>query len=139
PSEGELVRLFGKEAPDPLSVQKVTTYDANGTASVAYKTKDGKVIATALAVTASTGPLDALPSRAAGTQMIFQEVKGNIREDDHTVVSRKPLFFTTDTDVVVDYEITPGLIDEICSGLCKTCDYTIEFRLYKDGVQLPTY
>ncbi|AYB29191.1 LamG-like jellyroll fold domain-containing protein [Chryseolinea soli] len=116
PAAGELIQLFGKEAPNVNSVQKITTYDANGTGSVAYKTKDGKVIATALVVTTdiTTTHLTALASRAAATKTIVDEVKLNTRENAYTAVSRKPLVFAANTSVTVDYEITPAQLLELC-------------------------
>ncbi|WP_160143455.1 LamG-like jellyroll fold domain-containing protein [Chryseolinea soli] len=116
PAAGELIQLFGKEAPNVNSVQKITTYDANGTGSVAYKTKDGKVIATALVVTTdiTTTHLTALASRATAAKTIVDEVKLNTRENAYTAVSRKPLVFSANTSVTVDYEITPAQLLELC-------------------------
>ncbi|WP_159453638.1 LamG-like jellyroll fold domain-containing protein [Ohtaekwangia koreensis] len=115
-TEAELVSLFGSEAPDFKSVQKITTYDANGTASVSFQTKDGKVIATALVVTGSTGSLSQLTNPAPAVKDYFEVVRGNQRVDDITVANRTPLFLTTDGTVTVDYEINPGQVMELCGS-----------------------
>jgi hypothetical protein len=116
-SETELLSLFGSEAPDANSVQKNITYDANGTASVSFQTKDGKVIATALAITGSTGSLSQLTTVPAPTvKDYYEEVKGNQRVDDITVISRRPLFVETDGTVTIDYEINPGQVMELCGS-----------------------
>ena len=116
PTEFELLRLFGKETPDVRSVQKVTTYDANGSVRISYQIKDGKVIATAVAITSAGGALSDLPSKASGTTTFKDEMKGNERIDERTVVSRKPLFFEMDRSVTVDYEITPAQLQELCNS-----------------------
>lgn len=48
PSDDELIRIFGEEAPLAESVIKTTTIDPNNVVSVSYTSKEGKTIATAL-------------------------------------------------------------------------------------------
>lgn len=48
-TETELIRLFGDEAPAASTVIKTINIDQNGTASISYTSKEGKVIATCLA------------------------------------------------------------------------------------------
>lgn len=48
-TESELIRLFGDEAPAASTVLKMINIDQNGTASISYTSKEGKVIATCLA------------------------------------------------------------------------------------------
>jgi RHS repeat-associated protein len=116
PTESELLQLFGVETPLASSVQKIITYDANGTGSVAYKTKDGKVIATGIIYSGPTGPLDK-PDESK--HAMIDEVTGNIRLDENTVVSRKPLFFSLPlhNSIQVDYEIDPTLLKELCGDV----------------------
>ncbi|MBT1706489.1 LamG domain-containing protein, partial [Chryseosolibacter indicus] len=117
PTEAELVRVFGREAPLAKSVQKIVTFDANGTGSATYQTKDGKVIATALVVSGSTGGLTALNTRSGGTSTVFEELTTTERQDAYTAVTRKPLLFTTDnTTLTVNYNITPSQLKELCAG-----------------------
>lgn len=117
PSEGELVRLFGSEAPLATAVQKITTVDANGTASISYQTKDGNVIATALEVGVTAGPLTALPSAATATTTFTEQITGFERPDNKTIMSSKPLFFVKPTTVTVDYKIAPALLNDLCNGV----------------------
>lgn len=133
PAEGELVALFGREAPDVNSVEKITTFDANSTASISYRTKDGKVIATALAVAAQGGALAPLPG---SNRRISDRITQKVQQGAHTIVSRKNLLFTEIKDVDINYSITPATLQEMCSGQSKTCQYMVEFRLYRDGVSL---
>ncbi|MBL7840271.1 MAG: hypothetical protein JNJ75_09045 [Cyclobacteriaceae bacterium] len=116
PTEGELVRIFGAEAPDIKSVEKITTIDANGIASVRFQRKDGTVIATAMEVGDSPGPFTQLPSGAAALAGVYEEVKGFERVDEKTIVTRKPLFFIKSTSISIDYEITPSLLNEMCAA-----------------------
>jgi RHS repeat-associated protein len=133
-SEGELVSLFGSEAPDYSSVQKIIEYDANNVASVAFQTKDGKLIATALTLTGDNSiPLKPLPT--ATPTKFFENVKNNQRVNNSTVVSRKPLFLSKTGVVAVSYEITPSQLNELCAASsCTTCDYTVSFRFLREGV-----
>jgi len=57
PTEAELITLFGIEAPSPESVMKITTVDPNGVASVQYKGKDGKLLATAIQEKTTANPV----------------------------------------------------------------------------------
>jgi RHS repeat-associated protein len=117
-SEAELVALFGNEAPQDSSVEKVTTYDANNVASIAFQTKDGQIIATGLAITGTGGPLEELSTapKADSFPAHYQRVKNNLRINDATIVSRTSLFLTMPGDVTVNYEITPAQLQEICGG-----------------------
>ena len=47
-SEQELTSIFGHEAYDRRSVQKMLTVDPNGVTSVTYQDKEGKTLATCL-------------------------------------------------------------------------------------------
>ncbi|MBT1710546.1 hypothetical protein KK062_20040 [Fulvivirgaceae bacterium PWU5] len=115
-SEAELVALFGNEAPQDSSVEKITTYDANNVAGIAFQTKDGKIIASGLAITGTDGPLEELSTAPSPLPSYYQRVKNNLRINDATVVSRTPLFLTMPGDVSVNYEITPAQLQEICTG-----------------------
>ncbi|MBS1623209.1 MAG: hypothetical protein JST83_04280, partial [Bacteroidetes bacterium] len=48
PADIELTRIFGDEAPEVESVNKIEVTDPNGVTSVTYKNKEGQVIATCL-------------------------------------------------------------------------------------------
>jgi RHS repeat-associated protein len=126
-TESELVNLFGSEAPDHRSVQKVVTYDANGIASISFQTKDGKVIATALGLTGSTGSLSQVTSPAPTEKTFFELARGNERADDITVVSRTPLFLTKTGSVKIDYQLNPGQIMELCGA--SSSDHVANFPL----------
>ena len=61
----EIIRLFGREAPQQDGLYKVITTDPNGISSVTYQAKDGKTVATALSGGDPKNldtPLQSLPS-----------------------------------------------------------------------------
>lgn len=139
PEEGELVKVFGAEAPQISSVQKITTVDANGTGTVTYKTKDGKVVATALTLPAST---QLTPLSGTASQNFFGEITGYERVDENTIVARKPLFFLENKAINIAYTISAGDLKELCNGsavgnFSKTCDYFVEIILYKEDDSAP--
>ncbi|TXH29318.1 MAG: hypothetical protein E6Q96_03770, partial [Cyclobacteriaceae bacterium] len=140
-SEGELVRMFGADAPEPGNVQKIVTLDANGIASVTFKNKDGKIIATALdGSDAAPARLDALSTHVMTPTTTFEEIKEEIPYGPWGSSSKKSLFFTAATTVKVDYSITPQVIAAICGSACTTCDYKVDFILHNldaQGVGLP--
>lgn len=129
--EAELLTIFGKEAPKASNVHKIITYDANGVASITYQDKAGKVIATALDAGSSAQNLDELPSAAGSSKQVFINVASKEeRQNVYRTSSKKPLFFTSETNLTINYSLTPVTVEEICSQLCQTCDYNIEFFLH---------
>lgn len=132
--EGELVTIFGQESPDATNVHKIITYDANNVGSVTYQDKSGKVIATAIDAGAVAASLDPLSSNTIengdGPRTIIGKVEGNTRTGTYQVSSQKPLFFTSEKVVTINYGITPATVDALCGILCTTCDYKIEFLLH---------
>ena len=126
-SESEMVMLFGDEAPIAANVQKITTFDANGTASITYQNKDGKVLATALTIGAGGNALIPLESQ---TTTIYEQVDGSTQLGPFLQSTRKPLFFTMPRDLDIDYTITPAMLSDVCGLACRTCDYRIEIVMH---------
>ena len=121
-AQAELDPLFGDEAPDAASAHKIIQVDPNNTASITYQSKDGQVLATALSV-GSSSALESLPSQAGAVRTITETVTeaGN---------SHKPLFFTTPTQLTVDYRLTPQTVAEACTQRCQSCDYRVQILLH---------
>ncbi len=132
--EGELIAIFGKEAPDATNVHKIISYDGNNVGKVTYLDKSGRMIATALDAGAVSDALDKLDSNPIesgdGPRTIIGKVEGNTRTGTYQVSSQKPLFFTSEKVVTINYGITPATVDALCGILCTTCDYKIEFLLH---------
>ncbi|ELR69986.1 hypothetical protein C900_04430 [Fulvivirga imtechensis AK7] len=126
-SESEMVMLFGDEAPIAANVQKITTFDANATASITYQNKDGKVLATALTIGAGGNALIPLESQ---TTAIYEQVDASTQLGPFLQSTRKPLFFTMPRDLNIDYTITPAMLSEVCGLACRTCDYRIEIVMH---------
>ncbi len=138
--EAELLTIFGQEAPDASNVHKIITYDANKVASITYQDKAGMVIATALDAGSSGLGLDELPSQATSAKQFFVNIDSkDERQTVYQSSSKKPLFFTSETDIIINYSLRPTTVLEICKQLCRSCDYTIEFILHnQDNPGVPS-
>lgn len=119
PSEEELLRIFGEEAPLTASVIKSVTIDPNGVASVAYTSKEGKTIATAL--------INKNPDNLSNstTSSPFDVNNGtNINSfNGQYFESTKRIFLTEDKDVTLEY------INSTPAGNCSSCQYKLQFYL----------
>lgn len=129
-AQDELNIMFGDEAPLAENTSKSITVDANNTTSINYLGKDGKTIATALAIGTGNDNLDGLPSREEGEEAIVERVNEKVPFGTNSSSSSKKLVFTLPASVKVDYSITPATISDICNQTCKTCDYVITFILH---------
>ena len=127
PSEDELIRLFGEEAPLAEKVTKTITLDPNNVASVTYTTvADGNVIATALA-TIETPNLVALNNEHDGFN-ISNTATVN-RYFNRQFLSSKRLAFASATEITLDYTLP---CDDIGGwGGCNdgACEYSLSFIL----------
>ncbi|MEK7256464.1 MAG: hypothetical protein AAB316_17040, partial [Bacteroidota bacterium] len=102
PSDDELIRLFGDEAPLAEKVAKTITIDPNNVASVTYTSvTDGNVIATALA-SVSTPNLEALDATAA--PVTVENLIDHNYLQHNKIVSYKRLALPVPTQVTLAYE-----------------------------------
>lgn len=101
PSDDELLRLFGDEAPLAESVIKTITIDPNQVATVSYTSKEGNVIATGLA-TAKTDNLLALSDDLDQFE-VNQVLDQHAMQDGRFVTSRRLAFFE-DTEISMTYQ-----------------------------------
>lgn len=110
-SEQELVRLFGKEAPDAKSVLKTITVDQNNIASITYTSKEGKVIATCLAIFdgAATSPLLELDGLLPTSNIINDAITSDTKNGESTtksiITSRRMAFGETTTLSNINYTL----------------------------------
>ncbi|MBK8613521.1 MAG: hypothetical protein IPN85_08490 [Flavobacteriales bacterium] len=141
-SEQELTSIFGHEAYDRRSVQKMLTVDPNGVTSVTYQDKEGKTLATCLVKT-STLPLEdderkqmGLLSEQYADEQETYDLTGGTATDPYTVdVSADSIIPADDTEVEIMYTITPSQVQD-CADYCSTCDYSITY--YLRNTECPT-
>ncbi len=118
PSEEELIRVFGDEAPAANTVIKTTTLDQNNTASITYTSKEGNVIATAYEISNDIMLLN--------DDLHDDDLKTiTLKVEDNTLTgsefySSKKIAFSDDTEVDIKYNVD-------CPQLAKGCgSFTIE-------------
>ncbi len=110
-SEHELTRLLGKEAPDAKSVLKTITVDQNNIASITYTSKEGKVIATSLAIFdgAATSPLLGLDSETGADNEVKDFIKSDTKNGEKTantlIASRRMAFGERTTLKGINYTL----------------------------------
>ncbi len=122
----ELIAMFGDEAPDAKSVQKIFTVDPNKVISVQYISKEGNTLATCLVKTAGAGAsadlLDDLEQEQAYEEVVRDTVWNEPRQ--------RRLVLPVATSVTLRYSITPNEIQAACGTYCSTCDYKVEFYIH---------
>lgn len=128
-TDGELVTIFGDEAPKAENVSKSISLDENGIGTVTYKSLEGKMIATCLTSSGVT-TLEALPTAATGAQTINCNINSvNTPYGDNGVRSMKSLVLTQSATVTFTYNITPNAYADACANFCATCDYKITVKI----------
>ncbi|MEM7161704.1 MAG: hypothetical protein AAF487_04615 [Bacteroidota bacterium] len=153
PSQDELDRIFGEEAPIANSVQKIINEDPNGVMSGSYLSKDGKTLATFLMDNGKnqtvTGHSSANASyqnaiNSASQTMIGLEDKDSsflttTTPNNHQEVPDNGIQVTSvitvpfDETITFEYDLNPAQIQEICDyngiAFCYECDYRVNFSL----------
>ena len=133
-SETELIRLFGDEAPDHEGVMKTITIDQNGTASVTYTSKEGKVIATALSYQLidnldTFDPLNGETGLAGAKVTVDDKITRNIKTD-YGFLSTKRIALTNTTDIDIDYKVNCQILRENCFDLNLDCKYRLQVIIH---------
>ncbi|HEY4788765.1 MAG TPA: hypothetical protein VIH57_22090, partial [Bacteroidales bacterium] len=137
PSKTELIRLFGKEAPDEKTVSKMLKIDPNNIATATYITSDGKVLATCLSfnekdnlelepITTGTGSDGRDPLADIN---VVDEVKDNLKMD-WGFVSSKRIIITQTTDLRIDYKVSTIALQQNCAKLNLDCHYTVDILIH---------
>jgi hypothetical protein len=125
PTEDELIRIFGDEAPQAKSVVKTITIDQNNVQSVTYTSKEGKTIATAL-ISQNTDNLSSLYASVPNLTVV-NSVNENLSTRGSLIASKRIAIGTNSTVVKLSYvnETLPN------SGtLCPTVDCNFKLKLY---------
>lgn len=131
PSEIELVRLFGNEAPNHESVRKIINIDPNDVATIQYITNTGKVIATAISYVESEGSKHLLPIDTAFAKLtsVTDVVKKSIRTEKG-LMSSKRFAILKKSPLSVDYTIPCLVLQEGCISATLDCGYTLTLILH---------
>jgi hypothetical protein len=125
PSQDELYFMFGSDAPNNESVQKVITIDQNNIASVAYTGKDGNTIATALSFSENENP-GMLPVDGEVQEInVKDKLKGGVLADGK-YISSKRLTFTSPTVLVPEYVLECQKFTRLCGDLQLDCKYKVQ-------------
>jgi hypothetical protein len=124
PSDEQLIRVFGDEAPLSESVIMTVTTDPNNVQSVAYTSKEGKTIATAL-ITASTTALQPLETDIEPL-IVRNTINQNTVIDGKIVASKRLVFTSATNNIKLSYE--PGTFPG--GSACAGGDCNLEVRFY---------
>ncbi|MBA3682824.1 MAG: hypothetical protein H0W73_16920 [Bacteroidetes bacterium] len=126
PSEDELIRIFGDEAPLAESVIKTITIDQNNVASASYTSKEGKTIATALISETNTNLMGLTQSVTPLT--VTNTINNNVVSSNKIVSSKRIAIPTSTATVKLSYINTSLALN---SGTCATgnCDFKMRFYI----------
>ncbi|MEP7218322.1 MAG: hypothetical protein ABI876_05370, partial [Bacteroidota bacterium] len=128
PSDAELIHMFGDEAPDARSVQKIVSLDPNDVATISYVSKEGKTIASCLSVdTSSTALLDSLKEPRLGG-VLSDTIRKSFPITDG-IIGGTTVAYTQPTSLSLHYRITPATIASACGSYCAQCDYKVIFTV----------
>ena len=130
-SENELVRMFGKEAPERGTVYKIYNTDPNHTTTISYLNKEGKLIATCLY--ADDKDTSSLKSLNRNDYTIFEhneKLSGNIKVGEKMKAFTKIMLANKAT---LDFKYSVPKIDLnfSCGGLTGDCNYQVSLRIEK--------
>ena len=126
PSDDELIRIFGDEAPLSESVVKTTTIDQNNVVSITYTSKEGKTIATALS-SYTTQNLSAL-SGTVQLRSVINAVNENVSSGGRIVASKRISILNDNTNVNISYT-TENLPMASAGCLSAGCNYEMRFYM----------
>lgn len=121
PSDDELLRIFGDEAPLAESVIKTLTIDPNNVVSTTYTSKEGKTIATALI---SNGTDNLLPTAVPNPdKMVVKNTANQNISSNNKMISSRRIALEVDKDVTLTYT-------SVLLGGCGTGDCNLKVRFY---------
>lgn len=130
PSETELIRVFGDEAPAPESVLKTITIDQNNTAQIVYTNRAGQTIATAVSFYENGLPSSlSHPANAFNTFHVEDKTVFNMKTDEG-FISTKRLALLGTTTVNIDYKVKCTVLEGLCVDTLVDCGYQLELYLH---------
>jgi hypothetical protein len=125
PTDDELIRIFGDEAPLAESVVKTITIDQNNVMSITYTSKEGKTIATAL-TSEYTDNLSAM-AQTATNLTVTNTIDQNTNASGKIISSKRIAIPSNSMIVTLSYsnDAMPGPSTGCASGKCN-----FKMRLY---------
>lgn len=123
PTEKELIRLFGMEAPKASSVVKTIQIDPNNIATVTYTSISGKVLATS---TAKYGENLAQDNLTTNSYSITNTTNESVLKDRKFFSSRRVALPVTQ-DVTIGYTFHCNTPDFGCAS--GDCSYTLKLSI----------
>lgn len=136
-TDAELVQLFGREAPDKGSVYKTITTDQNDITTVAIINKSGQTIATMIVDKDEVTNLQPLDSEIGQPLSFVEVLDENVPYGENGFQASYPLVLSAETDITVEQELTPTIIESLCGEYCTTCGYKVTVSLTYMGVDPP--
>ncbi|WP_438422959.1 hypothetical protein [Aquimarina macrocephali] len=132
PTEDELVKLFGDEAPNHQDVAKIITVDPNSTRSVSYITKEGNTIATGLTFSEDDTVLDSVKDTNPDNIVkgVTDRITNNIKTSTGFLASKRITILEDGTDVNISYTITRPVLDGLCHNLELNLDYNLKIEVF---------
>ncbi len=129
-ASGELIRIFGDEAPKSESVLKTYVVDANKVIDITYTDQiTGKVVATCL-----TRPQSLLLDTIADNPFIVHDTVSSKTvysgPPSNRLVETKTYTFAIPTQLSYFYQIIPDVYRDSCLNVCATCDYIVNITAY---------
>ncbi|MDF1674356.1 MAG: hypothetical protein P1U44_01475 [Vicingaceae bacterium] len=133
PSDEELIRIFGDEAPLSESVIKTITIDPNGVTSATYTSKEGKTIATALITNEITDGAKTVLSalEQAISPLTVNNVANQNVLSNKKLVSSKRIALEEEKTITLDYSVVEG----VEMGGCPSGNCNLKVRFFLIEVQ----
>lgn len=133
PSDEELIRIFGDEAPLSESVIKTITIDPNGVTSATYTSKEGKTIATALITNEITDGTKTILSalEQAISPLTVNNVANQNMLSNKKLVSSKRIALEEEKTITLGYNVVEG----VEMGGCPSGDCNLKVRFFLIDVQ----
>ncbi|WAC02738.1 hypothetical protein N7U66_03440 [Lacinutrix neustonica] len=143
PTEDELVKLFGDEAPNHENVAKIITIDPNNTKSVSYITKEGNTIATGLTFSEDSNILDSVKGTSIDNTVsgIMDRITNNVKTSDGFMSSKRITILQDNTSINLSYTITKQILDGLCSDITFDLDYRLKIEIFdiESGVVIHSF
>lgn len=126
----ELTRLFGHEAPDASTVEKIISVSPDNITTQAYVDQFGRTIATNYIKNSAMDTSKYTPI-GDGLFYVTGSVPSVVDPDSTTwsAVTRKPFPTPPVANIALDYTLTPNRFTAYCEEYCGTCDYSVRITI----------
>lgn len=130
----ELTRLFGHEAPDASTVEKIISVSPDNITTQAYIDQFGRTIATNYIKNIA---VDTTKYKPIGDgEFVVTGSIGSIVDPDSTTwsaVTRKPFPTPPAANISLDYTLNPTRFSAYCEEYCGTCDYSVRITIVDEA------